>query len=57
MKYMKMLEELNDAKNEGRLEGRTEIMVSLINEGVISMEQGVEKLGISEEELQKYMKH
>ncbi len=40
-------------KQEGRKEGKKQAVLSMINKGYLSVTQGAEELGISEEELQR----
>ena len=40
-------------KGEGRVEGKKQAIASMISKGLLTVTQGAEELGISEEELQR----
>ena len=53
----KLAEELKESgRIEGRQEGQLETIVTLIKNGMISLEQAVEQFGIGEQELKVYLK-
>ena len=46
-------EMLQEEREEGRMEGRTSLLIQLVNDGVITLEQGAKTIGISLDEFQK----
>ena len=54
MTFEEMLqEEREEGRMEGRMEGRTSLLIQLVNDGVITLEQGAKTIGISLDEFQK----
>lgn len=52
-RYMTFEEMLQEEREEGRMEGRTSLLIQLVNDGVITLEQGAKTIGISLDEFQK----
>lgn len=48
--------EAKTIKNEGRKEGMLEICVGLINDGIMTLKEVVERYGVSEQELEAFQK-
>ena len=55
--YEKSLKEdaFEDGKSEGKTEGRTETYLELIKEGILTISDVAERLGISTEEVEKLL--
>ena len=54
MTFEEMLqEEREEGREEGRMEGRNSLLIQLVNDGVITLEQGSKAIGISIDEFQQ----
>ena len=45
----------NVGKVEGKMEGKIEAYISLLRDGIISMAEAAKRLGMKEEEVQRYL--
>ena len=54
-RYMTIGEMLDASKEEGRVEGALDVYVSLVVDGVLSLAEAAERLGMTEEELKSRM--
>ena len=55
MRYSEKL--YNDAINEGKIEGKIEALLSLVKDGLITIQQAAERMGMTIEKFEKEAKN